>query len=728
MLDPIKFEVIRNALLEATEEMAVALKRSAYSVNIKTRTDFSCAFFDHELRTVAQATGQPVHLGSLAHFVPRVITTYDADNLHAGDMLVANDPYLGGVHLNDVTLIAPVILPSPCRRGAGGEVELLGYVAALAHHVDVGGGAPGSIGAFREVFQEGIIIPPVKLVRAGQLDDDVFRLMLAQIRSKRETAGDFRAQIAACHTGARRLNQLIAREGLDNFHDYVDELLRYTERRTRAELAQLPKGVFSAEGVVDNDGYTDQPVRLSVKITIDDEGVFFDFDSCDAQRRAPVNSTYAMTFAGCAYALKCLIDSDVPVNDGFYRNVRMNAPLGTVVNCSPPAPVVGGWETQTRLCDVIFKAFAQALPERVPAGTKAMMAQIAFGGMDPRDGDYYAYYEAIAGGYGGRATKDGADAVQAHGQNTENAPIEQSENNYPFRITRYELIEDSDGAGKRRGGLGLRRDYHFPDHEVSLSILSDRDRWGPHGLFGGMAGQTASYILNPDDGVGAIHESPLRLSSKTTVQLKVGDTLSFRTCGGGGYGDPRERDPQFVLRDVREGKVSVERAREQYGLAVETTWWTTVREPFQFLKVGRLVDGDLELVLAEQKPAIPEKAYVPAYVFQMKCVGCDGPIGRIALRIGNPPLLARVGGHVGYSVEPAHRGHHYAARSVRLLMPLARRHGMTSLWITCNPDNIASRRTCELAGAEFVEIVDVPTDHEMYARGEREKCRYRLGL
>jgi N-methylhydantoinase B len=568
LIDPIKFEVVRNALLEATEEMASALKRSAYSTNIKTRTDFSCAFFDRNLRTVAQASGQPVHLGSLAEFVPRVVRQYGAQNLGPGDGILANDPYLGGVHLNDVTLISPVYAPAE-PDGAASPGTLLGFVASLAHHVDVGGGAPGSIGAFREVFQEGVIIPGVKLVQAGQIVDDVFRLVLAQIRSKRETAGDFRAQIAANATGTRRFNALAERLGVDSFNTYVDELLAYTCRRARSGLAALPLGVFTADGLVDNDGFTAEPVHLAAKVTHDDEGITFDFTGSDPQRRAPVNSTYAMTFSSCAYVLKCLIDPDIPVNDGFYRLVRMVAPPGTVVNCTHPAPVVGGWETQTRLTDTILKALSSAIPERVPAGTKAMMCQVAFGGIDPRDGDYYAYYEAIAGGYGGRATRDGADAIQAHGQNTENAPIEETERGYPIRIARYELVEDSDGAGQYRGGLGLRRDYEFPGHEVSFTILADRDRWGPHGLFGGEPGRKASYILNPDG-------ENIALSSKTTIQLKPGDVVSYRTCGGGGYGDPRRRDPSAVLRDVREGKVSLERAKDVYALADESTHHSTL--------------------------------------------------------------------------------------------------------------------------------------------------------
>ena len=551
-MDPIKFEVIRNALVEATEEMAIALRRSAYSTNIKTRADFSCAFFDRQLQPVAQAFTQPVHLGGLSESVPRVVREYGPENLGPGDAILANDPYLGGVHLNDITLISPVY-----HKG-----ERFGYVANVAHHVDVGGGAPASVGAFREVYQEGIIIPPVKLVQGGEIVPDVFRLVLAQIRSKRETAGDFRAQVAANNTGARRLNALLNRMGTETVTFYIDELIAYTERRTRAEVTNLPKGVFTADGYVDNDGFTDEPVHLVAKVAIDDDGVLFDLTGCDPQRQAPVNSTYSQTFSACAFALKSLIDPDVPVNAGLYRLVRMVAPLGTVVNCKPPAPVVGGWETHIRLADIILKAVVSALPDRIPAGTKAMICHAGFGGTDPRTDEYYCFLETLAGGYGGRATSDGPDAVQAHGQNTENAPIEETEINYPVRINRYELVDDSEGAGKHRGGLGLRRDYFF-DHDVSFTILADRDRWGPWGLFGGLDGRKASYILNPD-------REAVELGSKVTVQLKPGDVVSYRTCGGGGYNPPEERDPQLVLRDVRDGKVSPTRAQDVYKVAIDT--------------------------------------------------------------------------------------------------------------------------------------------------------------
>ena len=550
-IDPIKFEVMRSAFVEATEEMAATLRRSAYSTNVKTRQDFSCAYFDADLRVVAQAFTQAVHLGSFVELVPRAVEIYGVENLDPGDMLVINDPYSGGVHLNDVTVIAPMHY----------QGELVGYMASLAHHVDVGGGAPASVGAFQEVFQEGIIIPPVKLVKRGEMNEDVFRLILAQIRSKRETPGDFRAQIAANKTGIRRLTQLMDRNGQDVVQTYVDALIDYTRRRTKAELALLPRGTFKTEGFVDNDGFTDNPVVLKVSITISDEGVVFDTTGSDPQRQAPVNSTFAQTFSACAYALRALIDPDTPVNAGYYEFVQVIAPKGTVTNCVHPAPVVGGWETHARLDDLIFKALHEAMPDRVPAGTKAMQCHAGFGGQDDVSGEYYCFLETLAGGYGARELSDGPDAVQCHGQNTENAPIEETEFNYPVRIARYEMINDSDGPGRTRGGLGLRRDYVFPDSPATFTVLADRDKAGPHGLDGGEPGKRASYVFNPD---GENRE----LNSKSTFELLPGDVVSYRTAGGGGYGSPFERDPVLVQRDVLDEKVSRERAESEYGVVI----------------------------------------------------------------------------------------------------------------------------------------------------------------
>lgn len=567
--DPVRFEVVRNALTNVAEEMATALRRSAYSTNIRTRQDFSCAFFDRRLRVTAQAFTQPVHLGSFVELVPRAVREYGVDRLSPGDVIVVNDPYGGGSHLNDITMISPAFL----------QAELIGYVANLAHHTDVGGGAPASIGAFREVFQEGVIVPAVKLVSRGILVDDVFRLILAQMRSKRETGGDLRAQIAANITGERRLAEVFGRFGSDAVNADIDALIAYTRHRTTLDLARFPVGSYSAEGSVDNDGFSDLPVRLGASIVIGPEGILFDLAGSDPQRRAPVNSTFAQTFSACAYAAKCLIDEDIPVNHGFYECVRVHAPEGSVTNCRPPAPVVGGWETQTRLVDVIFRALAPIMGDKAVAGTKAMMCQAGFGGIDPRTGEYYCFYEALAGGYGARRDRDGPDAVQAHGQNTENAPIEEVELNYPVRIVRYELIADSDGPGRRRGGLGLRRDYQFVDNEASFTILADRDRAGPWGLCGGLAGRPAEYWLSAGG-------TTRKLGSKTTVDVEVGGIVSFRTCGGGGFGPPGERDPQLVLADVRQGKVSIERALDVYRVAVDSHTWIVDSETTRRLRAA----------------------------------------------------------------------------------------------------------------------------------------------
>ena len=567
--DPIKFEVIRNALIEATEEMTIALRRSAYSTNIKPAPIFRAPSLT--------VNCSPLRSRSLS----RCISARYLSPCHGLSGNMDRRTWGRAMRFFPTIPILAVFTStiSPLSHPYITTMSFLATSPIPAHHVDVGGGAPASIGAFREVFQEGVIISAVKMVEGGEIDSDVFRLVLAQIRSKHETAGDFRAQVASNNTGVRRLIALLDRIGPETVAFYIDQLLAYTERRTRAEIAKLPQGVFSADGYVDNDGYTDEPVRLVGKMVMDDHGVLFDLNGSEPQRRAPVNSTYAQTFSACAYVLKSLIDPDIPVNAGFYRLVRIDAPLGTVVNCTPPAPVVGGWETQVRLTDVLLKALAPAIPDRIPAGTKAMMCQMGFGGTSPRTDELYAYYETMAGGYGGRVASDGPDAVQCHGQNTENAPIEETEINYPVHIARYELVDDSDGAGKYRGGLGLRRDYLF-DHEVSFTILADRDRWGPWGLFGGDDGEIARYTLNPDD-------EATKLGSKVTVQLKPGDVVRVESCGGGGYGPSAERDPQRVLRDVHEGKVSLERAREVYRVVIDPDTWTVDEVETEKLRSGQ---------------------------------------------------------------------------------------------------------------------------------------------
>ena len=551
-VDPILFEVIRNALVEVTEEMSVSLQRTAFSTNVKTRLDYSCAFVDAAGRMVAQAFCQPAHLVTIGRLVPRAVAEYGEENLAPGDMLVVNDPHRQASHLNDIFLIAPFHY-----RG-----ELAGYLANICHHVDVGGGAPASIGAFRETYQEGIILPVVKLVARDEIDAGLWKMILANVRAKKEVAGDLRAQISANHLGLRRLEALLDRYGRDTLDFYVQHLLDYTEKRTRSEIEKLPHGTFEAEGRLDDDGMTDVPVRLQARVTLDGRKVAFDFAGTDAQRWAPMNCNLTQTFTACVYVLKCLIDPDVPVNEGFYQPIEVTAPEGSAVNARHPGAIVGGWEVSTRLCEVLFKALSQAVPDKVPAGTKGMICHVGFGAEDPRTGDYYTFLETLAGGYGGRCRSDGPDAVQTNIQNTQNAPVEETELNYPVRITRYSLIPDSEGPGRFRGGLGVCREYVFPDHEPIFTTLADRARFPPEGLFNGGDGRPARYLRIAGGEATTI-------PSKGTAPVKRGETVRVETCGGGGYGPPWERDPGLVLRDVLEEKLSVERARDVYGVSID---------------------------------------------------------------------------------------------------------------------------------------------------------------
>jgi N-methylhydantoinase B len=515
--------------------MALVLSRSAYSTNIKTRKDFSCALLDPEGRVLAQSFAQPAHLGSLVHLVPRALARV---RLGPGDALLVNDPYHGAVHLNDVCAISPV--------GVGGRP--FGYVANIAHWVDVGGAAPASLPLSREIHQEGVIIPPTLVQRGGQRDDNVLGLILANVRAPREVAGDLRAQLAANAAGERKLGELAARYGEDDLRRYARALLDYTARRTAAALAELPAGRWEGEDSLDDDGWGGPPIRIHVAVHVGPEGVLADFAGTDPQRASPMNATAAFTFSAVAFVLKCLLPRDVEPNDGFYRMVRIAAPEGSVVNARAPAGVVGGWEVAQRVVGALFRAFAQAAPGRTPAGSKGMIGNLGFGGPG------YAYYETVAGGAGGACGVDGQDGVQADMTNTENAPVEEIELHHPVRITRYALIPDSEGAGRWRGGLGVVREYRFLQSGATFSFLTDRAKIPPWGLAGGQAARPARFLHNGRP-----------VPAKGQVVLAAGDVITVETPGGGGYGDPHERDPEAVRADVRSGKISAERARSVYA-------------------------------------------------------------------------------------------------------------------------------------------------------------------
>ena len=574
--DPIRFEVVRNALQAAVEESGVALARSAYSTNIKTRLDFSCAIFDKDLKVVVQAFSQPSHLGSLVFAVPSTVGVYGPAELRPGDGILVNDAHMNMSHLNDISLVSPLFYKD----------RLFGYSANLAHHVDIGGRAPGSIAVTTDIYQEGIILPGVKLVKKGEIDNDIYRLVAANVRGKKEFGGDIRAQVAANKLAQRRIVEIIDKFGVGFVETTIERLYEYTQRRTEAEMAKWPEGVYEAETFLDDDGVTARPIRIPIRLTIKGSHVEFDLTGAEAQRKAPMNSTYAQAYSSVVYSIKALLPSDIPVNHGFYQTVKLIAPKGTVVNCSHPAAVVGGWEVGIKVVEGCFRALAKAMPDRVAAEGKKTILHIAFGGVDPRSNESYVYLETLAGGYGGRPTKDGEDAVQAHHQNTENAPVEEMEIGYPVIIERYELVEDSDGPGEYRGGLGLRRVYRFRDHDATVTFLADTVKIPPHGMLGGMDGRPAEFSVLRNGKNKEI------LPSKVTFTASSRDSVEIRTPGGGGYGSPLDRDESAVLGDVIQGKISTTRAKDSYGVVIDITTLALDRDATAELRTRMRARGE----------------------------------------------------------------------------------------------------------------------------------------
>jgi N-methylhydantoinase B len=553
MVAPGDLEIFRHSLKSVVEEMGVTLQRTAYSTNIKIRRDHTCAIFDADLRHIAQHDVAPQHVGSMVSVVPRNVRERAAD-LEPGDGILINDPYEGAVHLPDVMLISPL----------SHDGEIVGYAANSAHHVDIGGGTPGGIpNDSTELYGEGMIMPGVKAVRDWEYDEEMLKLITRNVRGADMRLGDYRAQLAANHIGDRRYGELIADNGLGTVETYLDELLDYTERRVRAAIAELPDGTYAAEDHMDGDGVVDEPVPLRLTLEVDGDEMTIDFTGTAEENRGPLNCTPAMAFAGAMAVIMALLGEDLPKNDGFYRPFETITPEGTMVNPSRNRPVAAGWEIAMRTGDLVTKAMADALPEETIAATKGIVANLAYGGQDPRSDERYVYYETVAGGYGARAQKDGMEAVQTHFQNTANSPIEELETEIPLYVRRYELIQDSAGAGHQRGGLGVRRDMEFYGEDATFSALSDRAKSEPWGLFGGHSARPAHYVINPDG------DGPMPVSSKSTTNLEPGDVASVQTPGGGGYGDPTERDPERVLTDVVNEKISVEAAREEYGVVVE---------------------------------------------------------------------------------------------------------------------------------------------------------------
>jgi N-methylhydantoinase B len=529
--DPIKLEILKHLFAAVAEEMGTLLRRTSYSPNIKERRDFSCAVFDARGRMLAQAAHIPVHLGSMPLSVEAAIAfgAGPGGPLEPGDLIVLNDPYRGGTHLPDITMVSPVFMTGSdsyeiSEQHRPGGRGLIGFVASRAHHADVGGMSPGSMPVAREIYQEGLIIPPVKLIRAGKLERGVLDLILANVRTPAEREGDLAAQIGANRRGTERLLELARRYGQAELEAAGEELLAYTERMTRRLIASLPDGTYGFADVLDNDGVREEPVPISVAITIAGETATVDFTGSSPQCAGSVNAVYAITLSAVFYVFRCLLGMDVPNNAGCLAPVRVIAPPGSVVNAVAPAPVAGGnVETSQRIVDVLLGAMAQACPERIPAASQGTMNNVTIGA-----GGRFAYYETIGGGMGARPGSDGPSAIHSHMTNTLNTPVEALEYAYPLRVLRYSVRRGSGGSGKFRGGDGIVRDLQVLE-DTQITLLSERRTHGPYGLEGGEAGQPGENVVIRDG-------QEVRLPGKGSFDLQAGDVLSIRTPGGGGWG------------------------------------------------------------------------------------------------------------------------------------------------------------------------------------------------
>ncbi|HEY2473318.1 MAG TPA: hydantoinase B/oxoprolinase family protein [Candidatus Cybelea sp.] len=521
MIDPITVEIVKGALVYAGEEMGITVRNSAYSPNIKERLDHSCALFDRFGRLIAQAEHIPVHLGSLPWGLKRMLERIEIAHggIREGDMWVANDPYVTGTHLNDVTVLRPVF-----DRGS-----LVGYAANKAHHADVGGAVPGSMPAdARDLFAEGVVVPPMRLMREDRIADETIALFSANSRTPQARSGDLRAQIAGNNVGERRLLELCRRYGRDAFEESLARALDESERAMRAALRAIGDGVFSARDYLeDREG---QPtIAIALRLELRDGRARFDYAGTSPQVDAPLNAVFGVTLSGVHYALRTVTGPEIAMNDGCFRSVEVHAPEGTLLNPRRPAPVSGGnVETSMRNAEVVLQALAQAAPSRVGACSGGTMSNVMLGGVRP-DGRVWAFYETNGCGMGARPNEDGIDAIQCHMTNTLNTPIEALEREFPLRVVRYEIAEGTGGSGRYRGGNGLTRALELNEGTAEATLLADRHTLPPPGAAGGSPGACGRHTLRRN-------ETITDLPAKTSLDFRSGDVLTIQTPGGGGYG------------------------------------------------------------------------------------------------------------------------------------------------------------------------------------------------
>ena len=538
--DPITLEIYRALYTSVAEEMGVALRRTAFSPNIKERRDYSCAVFDSSGRVIAQGDHMPVHLGSMPMAVAAALREVE---IGPGDVVALNDPFAGGTHLPDVTLVMGVF-----GKTAGGRRQTAGnrkrapaarilppasclfFVANRAHHADIGGATPGSMGLATDVYGEGVRIPPIHLVRGGEICEDVMKLILANVRSHKERQADFEAQIGSLKTGGARLLEIVARRGAKEASHYAAHLISYSSRMMRHAINAIPDGSYQAADALDDDGIRESEIPIRVRITIRGDRALVDFSGSAPQVAGAINAVEAITVSAVSYCFRCLVGGDVPASAGLMQPIEVVAPKGTVVNANHPASVAGGnVETSQRIVDTVFKALAQAIPERIPAASQGTMNNLTIGGIDPRTGAEFSYYETVAGGMGARPSLDGMSATHTHMTNSLNTPAEALEYAYPLRVRRYRINKGSGGKGKHKGGDGSIREIEVLA-AARMSLLSDRRKRAPYGLHGGEDGKRGRACIIRTDG------SEEELTSKGSWQMEAGDSVRIETPGGGGFG------------------------------------------------------------------------------------------------------------------------------------------------------------------------------------------------
>ena len=552
-LDPITLEIISNGLRSITDETFIALTKSSYSTNIKERRDHSTAICDIEGRLIVQAENSlPIHLASMCGLMENLLAKYKLEKIEDGDLFVANDPHAaGGTHLPDINLAMPVFT----------EGKLTAFVCNIAHHADVGGMAPGSMaGGMSEIYQEGLRIPVVKLYRRGELQEDLFELLLLNVRIPEERRGDYYAQIASCRLGRRRLLEAYETYSVNTINAAFQDIVSRTEQRMREAVASIPDGTYTFEDMMDDDGLGTVDIPIKVRIDVAGDRVKFDFNGTSPQVAGNINVTLNATQAAAAYCLKALLDPEIPNNQGVLNVCEIECPSGSLLNCTPPAPVAARANTSQRIIDVIIGALADALPDAVVGAANGANTTAVFSGVDPATGKDYLYLETLGGGFGGRNDRDGKDGVQVHITNTSNLPVEVIEMEYPLRVLSYGLVEDSGGAGTYRGGMGLRREITPVGHDCIFNGAGERFRHAPWGVFGGADGGRGRFLhTHPNASEEQLEIKP------SGIVLKEGAKILVETPGSGGYGAPDQRSEADIETDRRSGKFSDAYLKRHYG-------------------------------------------------------------------------------------------------------------------------------------------------------------------